>query len=107
MESAEESGIGKHLLAVGLVAAIGVVGLFLMFIDTGVTAQASRPGISDNTLVGCNKGELLLSANGVEALKQAGREKYGPDFSPYDAASIYYNQVGYCANAEVVRSLLG
>ncbi len=107
MEQAEESGTGKHLLAVGIVAAIGVVGLFLMFMDTGLTAQAVRPGISDVTLIGCNRGEVLLSPNGVEALKQAGREKYGPDFSPYDAASIYYNQVGYCANAEVVRSLLG
>jgi hypothetical protein len=102
-----ENSTGRHLLAVGLVAAIGIVGLFLMFVDSGVTAQAMRPGISDNTLVGCNAGEVLLSPNGVQALKQAGREKYGPDFSPYDAASISYNGVGYCANAEVVRSLLG
>ncbi len=107
MEKTEENSTGKHLLAVGLVAAIGIVGLFLMFVDSGVTAQAMRPGISDNTLVGCNQGEVLLSLKGVEALKQAGRAKYGPEFSPYTAAKINYNGVGYCANAEVVRELLG
>ncbi|MEM2916027.1 MAG: hypothetical protein QXT19_01555 [Candidatus Woesearchaeota archaeon] len=107
MEQTKESHCGKHLLAVVLVAVIGFAGLLLMFNETSTTGLAMRPGISDQTIAGCNAGEVLLSAEGIEALRQAGREKYGPDFSPYTAARINYNGVGYCASAEVVRSLLG
>ncbi len=103
----EESQTGKHLLALVLVAAIGLIGLVVMFKETGFIGQVMRPGISDKTIIGCNNDEILLSARGVDALKNAGRAKYGPDFSPYDAARINYNGVGYCANADVVRSLLG
>ncbi|MEM4242849.1 MAG: hypothetical protein QXM31_03020 [Candidatus Woesearchaeota archaeon] len=107
MEEAGENHTARHLLAVILVAVIGLAGLLLMFKEAGVTAQAMRPGISDQTIVGCNQGEVLLSDQGVAALKQAGRAKYGPDFSPYNAARINYNGVGYCANAAVVQELLG
>ncbi len=106
MEQPENSS-GKHILAVALVGVIGLAGLVLMFQETGMTAQAMRPGLSDKTIEGCNYDEVLISANGVEALKRAGRAKYGPDFSPYDAASIYYNDVAYCAKASVVHELLG
>ncbi|MEM4247515.1 MAG: hypothetical protein QXF14_04315 [Candidatus Woesearchaeota archaeon] len=107
MEQPDETHSRKHLLAVVLVAIIGLAGLLLMFNETGTTGLAMRPGISDQTIAGCNAGEVLLSAQGVAALKQAGRAKYGPDFSPYTTASVYYNSVGYCADAEVVRDLLG
>lgn len=103
----EENSTGKHLLAVALVGVIGLAGLVLMVQESGTTAQAVRPGISDKTIAGCNGGEVLLSSRGVEALKEAGRAKYGPDFSPYNAAHIYYNSVGYCASAAVVQELLG
>jgi hypothetical protein len=103
----EQNSSGKHMLAVALVGVIGLAGLVLMFQEAGFTAQAVRPGISDRTIAGCNGGEVLLSAKGVEVLKQAGRAKYGPDYSPYTAARIYYNSVGYCANAAVVQELLG
>jgi len=106
MEQTEDHS-GRHLLAVGLVAIIGLTGLVLMFQETGTTAQAVRPGISDLTINGCNAGELMLDARGVEMLKNAGRAKYGDDFSPYTAAQINFNQVGYCANAAVVKELLG
>ena len=98
---------GKHLLAVGLVAFIGLAGLLLLFYETGVTGQAMSIRISDFTIAGCNAGEILLNARGVEALREAGRARYGPDFSPYSDAHISYNGVGYCADAGIVRELLG
>jgi len=103
----EESSSGRHLLAVGLVAIIGLAGLVLMFQETGMTAQATKPGIGDVTINGCNEGQLMLDARGVEMLKKAGRAKYGADFSPYAAAHINYNQVGYCSDTAVVKELLG
>jgi hypothetical protein len=103
----QENSTGKHLLAVALVGIIGLTGLVIMFNEAGLTAQAIRPGVGDETINTCNQGEVLLSAGGVQALKNAGRAKYGESFSPYDAAKIYYNDVGYCAKADVVRELLG
>jgi hypothetical protein len=103
MAQEEESDNGRHLLALGLVALIGLTGLVLMFKETAGTGQA----VAHNPMVGCNADEILLSARGVAALKQRGRAVHGEDFSPYTAASINYNGVGYCANAAVVRELLG
>ena len=107
MQQPEENSAAKHLLGVLLVAAIGLTGLVLMFTETSATGQASRPGISDTTINRCNAGEVMLSARGIEALKNAGEAKYGPDFSPYSDAHVNYNGVGYCADADVVRGLLG
>jgi len=103
MAQEESSDNGRHLLALGLVALIGLTGLVLMFKETTSTGQA----VVRSPMIGCNADEVLLSARGVAALKQRGRAAYGEDFSPYTAASINYNGVGYCANAEVVRELLG
>jgi hypothetical protein len=102
-----ENNPTKHLIAVGLVALIGLTGLVLMFQGTGTTAQAVRGGISDVTINGCNGDELLLDGRGVEMLKTAGRAKYGPQFSAYTAARINFNGVAYCAKALVVKELLG
>jgi hypothetical protein len=107
MEQAEAHTAAKHLLAVGLVGLIGLVGLVMMFTEIGATGQATALRISDYTIAGCNAGELLLNAQGIEALKEAGRAIYGPDFSPYHDAHISYNGVGYCADAVIVRELLG
>jgi len=93
------------VLAVSLVAIIGLAGLLMLFKELSPTGHAVR--ISDQTIAGCSGDEILLSAVGVEAIKTAGRHRYGPDFSPYTSAHISYNGVGYCADAEVVRELLG
>lgn len=103
----EESHTARNIFGITLVALIGVVGIFLMLTESNVTGEATSLRISSSVLVGCNEGEFLLSARGVEALKYSGREKYGPDFSPYRDAHISYNGVGYCADASIVRALLG
>lgn len=100
-EEAEDNS--KHVLALGLVALIGLTGLVLMFQEVNSTGQA----VVNSPMIGCNADEVLLSARGVAALKQRGEAVYGDDFSPYTAASINYNGVGYCADAAVVRELLG
>lgn len=103
----EENSAGKHLLAIGLVAIIGLTGLVLMYTETGITAQAVMPEIGDVTINRCNEGQLMLDARGVDMLRTAGRAKYGKDFSPYAAAHINFNNVGYCSDISVVKELLG
>lgn len=103
----EENSTGKHLLAVGLVAVIGLAGLVLMFHETSPTGAATELSVQRSFIIGCNVGETKLNARGIAALKQKGREKYGPDFSPYSDANAYYTGVGYCAKASVVKDVLG
>lgn len=109
MEHPEEHSTARQLLGIGLVAAIGLTGLVLMFNETDVTGQAfmAKRFAGRNPMIGCNAGEVQLSAQGVQTLKRTGRNRYGPDWSPYTAASINFNGVGYCADAKVVRELLG
>ena len=76
-----------------------------MFNEVDLTGQATKLQVNRVSMTGCTDGELMLTARGVEALKQRGREIYGPDFSPYHDAGISYNGVGYCADAGVVRAL--
>ena len=107
----EEHSTGRHVLAVALVAVIGLAGLVLMFNGAGVTGDVIQPPATihptASAIPQCNINEVLLSARGVDALRQRGRARYGEDFSPYSAAHINYNGVGYCANGEVVRDILG
>ena len=109
MDQPEEPATGRHILAVALVAIIGVTGLVLMLSDAAVTGNVIKPRnvVVHSPIIGCNDDELMLNEQGVSALKRAGRAKYGEDWSPYDAAHINYNGIAYCANAAVVHELLG
>jgi hypothetical protein len=103
----DEHATARHLFALGLVAVIGLTGLVLMFKEVSPTGQVTQLKISSDIVTGCNAREILLNAAGVEMLKRRGRQAYGPTFSPYSDARISYNGVGYCADAKVVRELLG
>lgn len=103
----EEQNTGKHLLAIGLVALIGLTGMVLMFKEVGSTGQVTQVTVGNSKMQQCNDNEVLLSQRGVAALRDKGRARYGAGFSPYTAAHINYNGVGYCANGEVVRDILG
>lgn len=104
----QQENTGKHLLAIGLVALIGLTGMVLMFKEVGSTGQATQVvSVGSNKMQTCNDNEVLLSQRGVAALRDKGRARYGAGFSPYTAAHINYNGVGYCANGEVVRDILG
>lgn len=105
MEQTENTG--KHLLAIGLVALIGLTGMVLMFKEVGSTGQVTQVSVGNTKMQTCNDNEVLLSQRGVAALRDKGRARYGEDFSPYTAAHINYNGVGYCADGEVVRDILG
>lgn len=112
MDTPEEHATARQLLGIGLVAAIGLTGLVLMFNETNVTdvtgqAFMAKRFAGRNPMIGCNANEVQLSAQGVQTLKRTGRNRYGPDWSPYTAARINFNGVGYCADAKVVRELLG
>jgi hypothetical protein len=102
-----QDNTGKHLLAIGLVALIGLTGMVLMFKEVGSTGQVTQVSVRNNKMQTCNDNEVLLSQRGVAALRDKGRARYGAGFSPYTAAHINYNGVGYCANGEVVRDILG
>lgn len=108
MEQPEEHSTGRHLLAVALVAVIGLTGLVMMFSEASVTGDAARvhAAVIHNPMLGCSDDELMLNERGVEALKRAGRQKYGDEWSPYDGAHINYNGIAYCADAAVVHELL-
>ena len=103
----EQDNTSKHLLAIGLVALIGLTGMVLMFKEVGSTGQVTQVSVHSNKMQTCNDNEVLLSQRGVAALRDKGRARYGAGFSPYTAAHINYNGVGYCANGEVVRDILG
>jgi hypothetical protein len=108
MEQREENSTPRRLLALGLVGIIGLAGLLILFNETNsTTGQAVSLRVSRTPMVGCNADEVMLTARGVQVLKERGREVYGPDFSPYSDARANYNGVAYCADAEITRSLLG
>jgi hypothetical protein len=101
----EEQPRAKPVLALLLVGLIGLTGLVLMFSEASPTGAATQLSISKQSIAGCNAGEVLLSARGLEALRQRGREAFGPEFSLSSDAHVNYNGVGYCADAAIVRQL--
>ena len=109
MEQPQENSNGRHVLAVSLVAIIGLTGLVMMFNEVSPTGNVLKAHVTamHNPMLGCTDSELLLNSNGVSALKKAGQAKYGDDWSPYTDAHVNYNGFAYCANADIVHELLG
>ncbi len=96
----QQNDTARHLLAVGVVAVIGLAGLVMMFREAGPTGQVTELKISSDIMTGCNAGEVKLTSRGVAALQARDVELSG--------AGVYYIGAGqYCADAEAVRAVFG
>lgn len=100
MMEEQQNDTTRHLLAIGVVAIVGLAGLMLMFKETSPTGQVTELRISSDIMTGCNAGEVKLSSRGMAALQARG-------ISASEADAYYIGAGQYCADAEVVRAAFG
>ena len=91
-----EEDSGKHVLAIGLVAFIGLAGMLVMFKESA-TGDATRLQVSSSVMIGCNDDEVLMNPRGIAALKKACN-----GCSVYDECHVNYNGVGYCVDKSCI-----
>lgn len=98
----------NHVFGLALVAVIGMGALVMMFSQASVTGQATLIKAQLVPVTQCNAGKVLVGPSTVDALRVAGREANGQDYSPYtDGGCEWLPRVGYCCKESELRTLLG
>lgn len=98
----------SHLLALAVVAVIGMGALVLMFSQASTTGQVTKLKSSLVPMGSCNYGELVVSSRTVQAFSKAGKQFYGPEFSAYSDGGCWLREgVGYCCPETKLKEVFG